>query len=253
MSVKTSATGFFAVLLAGVLALGCGGSDSGGPPAAPQLLKVGGDGQTVTQHIATNVPLEVQALDAHGHVVAGVPVSFAPGAGSAGFPPAEVASDGLGDASFQAYFHVAGDQVVNATAPGYASAAFTVHVAPEGIPIDGAYAITYQGSSYDGYMIPDGLTPMPVLFGLADGQVQDFFYAIDKGGLCRPCIATGSFDQVTGDFSVTYVLNLDYWRRFDGRLSLDADAPGGSGTWVDVFDGSQDVPRSGGSWTAQRL
>jgi hypothetical protein len=253
LKTNARARGSLAALLTGSVLSGCGGSDSGGSSTPPRLLDVGGDGQTVTQHIATNVPLEVQAVDAHGQAVPGVAVSFAPGASSSGFSPAVVTSDALGDASFKTYFHVAGDQVVNATAPGYTPVAFTLHIAPEGIPIDGAYAITYEGMSYQGRPVPDGATPMPVLFGLANGSVEDFFYAIDLGGLCRPCISGGSFDQGTGSFSVTYVLSLDYERTFDGSLSLDPDAPGGSGSWVDVFDGYQDVAGSGGTWTAQRL
>jgi hypothetical protein len=99
---------------------------------ASQLLKISGDGQTTIVGESFSEPLVVEARDAQGNVVSGLPVAFAVTSGTASVGSTSVNTGSNGRASTTVTAGAtAGPVVVTATAADL-SATFNLTVSPPG-------------------------------------------------------------------------------------------------------------------------
>ena len=241
--------------LVAVLVVSCSAEDDDPPPPAPPLpvedvtvVKIAGDGQTIAQHLYLNDALEVRAVDRQGVGLPGLTVGFTAGPGSGGFGEWSNVTDQDGWTFFRTYFHTAGDQQVVASVDGYRPAAFVVHVAPAGTDIDGVYDLGYSGILRNLNGDPSVEIPAEgaVAIGISDGELFD-----PNEPALTTWIVSGSFSATDGSLDVTLRQSPDIWSRFTGALSLDGDATGGSGTWIELWRGTA-VADTGGTWMATR-
>jgi hypothetical protein len=112
---------------------GNGGNSTGpnGQAGAPATLVIyAGDGQTGTRGNIVDAPLCTNVLDAAGHRLYGIRVTYtvATGGGSIS-PPTEPVTDnsGIATSGLWTLGQLAGDQTVTASSAGVASVTFTAH------------------------------------------------------------------------------------------------------------------------------
>lgn len=190
-----------AVSIGCVSACSSSSDTSHGPPPTASLVKVSGDGQSVSQHTPT-APLVARLTDAGGAPVAGASVTFAPTADSEHIGPTLTVTDADGTAMWSSTFHAAGTQRMTAATSGAPSVTFTIDVAATPFTFDGLYECSFDGAPAGWQMLIQG-----------DVVVDD-----NPGHL----IWSGAVDHATGTFSGFYHPSLDIYNNIAGHFAVDA-------------------------------
>jgi len=196
------------------------------PTAATALAKVSGDLQTVVQHTALPLGLQVIVTDLLGNPVPGTPVTFSATAGSAYVTPATVNTDSAGKAGWAGYIHAAVQQKVDASIAGAATVTFDINVTASSHQYDGNYLCIGNYPSF-----PSTSFSLMILRGFINND-NAFTY---RGGVTET------------DGTMSAGKGINYREILSGQLVVDSfQRATGAGT---IIDGYGDVF---GNWTCER-
>ena len=185
---------------------------------AKNIVKISGDGQTVQQHLLLPLPLQVLVTDALSNPVPGTQVIFsAPNSNSIYNNPITAITDSTGKASWQGYFHAAGQHQVNVSVTGISTALFSVNATVSNHPYDGLYL----GTIFD-FTIVNGVSPYSDTYG----SMKSTFNELDG-------VLSGSVGGVISEHIFTGTLVIDSLQRATGA-GTQTERFGYIGTWTCV-------------------